>query len=185
MVSDRSIARAQIRGFTMIEIMVVMAIMAVVLTTGIPLIYNSLRKDPMQEAASAILEACRSARTMAIMQGTPAELIIGPKEHTLSVSPSVTGEPGVHPGPPADIAAPEPPAPSKIVKPFQATISPDVEIGAVYVNLLDFTEADQARVRFFPNGTSDELAVAMHWNGKVWKISLEILTSIASVEVVR
>ncbi len=41
----------------------------------------------------------------------------------------------------------------------------------------------EARVRFFPNGTSDEMTLIMHSGDQYRKITLEVTTGLASVEV--
>jgi len=49
------------------------------------------------------------------------------------------------------------------------------------INLLDYGASEVARVRFFPNGTCDELTLVLH-SGDEWeKITLEFSTALASV----
>jgi hypothetical protein len=50
---------------------------------------------------------------------------------------------------------------------------------AVGINLMDFSQTEESRVWFFPNGTSDELTLVLH-SGTDWrKITLEFSTAIA------
>jgi hypothetical protein len=53
------------------------------------------------------------------------------------------------------------------------------------INLLEYKDADEARVRFFPNGTSDEMTLVLHDGDQYRKITLEVTTGLASVEVMR
>jgi hypothetical protein len=47
---------------------------------------------------------------------------------------------------------------------------------------MDFSESEESRVHFFPNGTCDELTLVLH-SGDDWrKITLEFSTAIASAE---
>jgi len=59
------------RGFTLIEIMIVVGIAALVMATAVPFIQNTLRKDPLRQAVSDVTEACSHARARAIFSGTP------------------------------------------------------------------------------------------------------------------
>ena len=61
-------------AFTLIEIMVVVAIMGIVLAAGIPSIYNGMRKEGIRKAVSDVMEACEKARAQAIMTGRTSEV---------------------------------------------------------------------------------------------------------------
>jgi type II secretion system protein H len=173
------------RGFTMIEIMIVVAIMGIVMATGIPLIYHSVRKDPMRKAISDVMEACYEARSTAIMQGTPAELVIRPRDYTLSINASVDQGNSAQPGVGMN-GSMERPAPRKQRPPFNATLSDELIIEMVDVNLREFKDEEEARVCFFPNGTSDEFTLILQWKGSEWrKISLEVVTGLPNLEIIR
>ena len=49
------------------------------------------------------------------------------------------------------------------------------------INLLEYWRSDKARVRFFPNGTCDEMTLVLHSGDDVAKITLEFATALASV----
>ena len=74
------------RGFTLIEIMVVVAIMAIVMLMSIPFIRSGMRKESLAEAMRELEEVCASARRKAILQGSMAEIIFRPKERTFQVA---------------------------------------------------------------------------------------------------
>jgi hypothetical protein len=51
------------------------------------------------------------------------------------------------------------------------------------VNLNEYKDAEEAEVRFYPNGTCDEMTLILVSDKNEWrKISLEITTGLASVE---
>ena len=50
------------------------------------------------------------------------------------------------------------------------------------VNFIEYKDAEEAHVRFFPNGTSDELTVILHSGTEYRKITLEPTTGLANVE---
>jgi hypothetical protein len=56
-----------------------------------------------------------------------------------------------------------------------------VNIDDLSINLMDYGASDEARVRFFPNGTCDELRLILDANGEYRVITLEPTTSLAYV----
>jgi hypothetical protein len=61
-------------------------------------------------------------------------------------------------------------------------VLPDgVDLALLYINLMDFSQSDVSRVRFFPNGTCDEMTVVLHSADGWRKITLEFSTGIATV----
>ena len=62
-----------------------------------------------------------------------------------------------------------------------STLPEGVEFAMLDINMMDFGAAETARVRFFPNGTSDEMTVVLHDHDDWRKITLEFSTGIASV----
>jgi hypothetical protein len=53
------------------------------------------------------------------------------------------------------------------------------------INNFDYTDSEEARVRFFANGTSDEMTLVLSANGEYRKITLEVTTALATVGSVR
>ena len=66
-----------------------------------------------------------------------------------------------------------------------AQFDPTVVIEGLGINGFDYTESDEARVRFFANGTSDEMTLVLSSDGEYRKITLEVTTALASVGNVR
>jgi len=174
---------ARYAGFTLIEIMIVIGILGIVLAMGVPPFVRSLQKDSLQQAVSDIVKGCGEARERAILQGVPAELVIR-ADGQLTVATAAQsgaeqtaagGEPGRQP---ADATVPTPPV-------FSAHLREDVAIKLLYVNLKDQMEAQETRVHFYPNGTSDEFTIVLQTDRRVRKISLECVTGLASVEASR
>ena len=66
---------------------------------------------------------------------------------------------------------------------FAARLSQSINIEGIRLNFLDFTEDEVVRVRFYPNGTSDEFSLFLVSNqGERRQIALEVVTAIADVE---
>jgi prepilin-type N-terminal cleavage/methylation domain-containing protein len=165
-------------GFTLIEIMVVVAIIGIIMTIGIPSIYRLTQKEGMRKAVSDVWEACNHARAQAIFRGAPAEVVFHPVERRFEVgggSAVRRAEEG------ADFVV-ERPAP-RTGAGYASQIPADVLIEMLDINLLEYRESDVARVRFFPNGTSDELTLILRSTKNEWRaITLEVTTGRVSVE---
>ena len=62
-----------------------------------------------------------------------------------------------------------------------STFDSSVVVEALGINNLDYTDTDEGRVRFFANGTSDEMTLVLSSLGEYRKITLEEITALASV----
>jgi len=176
-------------GFTMAELMIVIAIMGVILAMGVPTVFSALRKSPMRQAVSDLQEACRAARLMAIVQGRAAELVITAQDGGLVVRPTAEGAAGQPESlKQSDLAAAEAAEarPAERAPGFSAHLPESVAFKKLLVNLRDMMEYDEARVRFYPNGTCDALvATLLSERNEERTITLEITTGRDHLEVVR
>jgi len=168
------------RGFTLIEVMVVVAILGVIAVAGIPTLYQMLKKEGMRKATSDVVEVCSKARARAILQGTPVDVVFHPLERHLEI--------GSGGGPTRDATgrAMASDRPSVMQGTGQSAVIPeDIVIEMLDINLSEYKESEWARVRFYPNGTSDELTLVLRSSKNEWKkITLEVTTGLASVDKV-
>jgi len=147
------------RGFTLIEIMMVVAIIGLTLTMGIPSFVRVLKKEGMRKAETEMLEACQDARRAAIMNNQTTDLVLHPMDGSFEVAGA-----------------------------FERTAFPsDIMIDILGVNFIQLEKADEARVHFFPNGTSDEFTILIHStsDGAYRKIYLDTVTALPVVEDVK
>jgi len=162
-------------AFTLIEIMVVVAIMAIVMLMSIPFVRSGMRKEALTQAIRDLEEVCASARRKAILQGSMAEIVFHPKDRTFQVA---GGAPGSGEAVSAD-AATAPEAHSG----ESGRIPDTIVVEMLDVNLAEYKDSEEARVRFYPNGTSDELTVILHSErGEYFKMALEATTGLPSFE---
>jgi len=170
------------KAFTLIELMIVIGIAALVMATAVPFVHSSLRKNPLRQAVSDVVEACSTARAKAILSGTPAELRISPVSRTFVVATGATNKPDAPRS--AESNAGEAPVPAPSGPGFSATLSPEITIEMLDVNYQELKDAEEARVRFYPNSTSDEFTIVLQHQQRDWrKITLDLVTALAEVQV--
>ena len=168
------------RAFTLIEIMVVVAIMALVLMMGIPAIYSAWHHDPLTQAVVDVTEACKRARAQAILSGNTTAMRIYPRERRITVDAAEA------PRPKPEDEQTQDDAPAKAPEGFSAQISNRLDIRMLDVNFLDCSGWDMAVVYFNANGTCDEFNIIMDSEtGEARRITLDIATAIPDVVIIR
>lgn len=165
-------------GFTLIEIMIVVALMGLIATMAIPNIYQITKKEGMRRAVSDLIEVCSNARAQAILRGKAVDVIFHPVERRFEVSglaaPASTNLEG-------EGGAAKPAPPPSPGTGLAGIIPDDIVLEMLDVNLLEYSQSEWTRVRFYPNGTSDEMTVIFHSDkGDFRKITLEPTTGLAT-----
>ncbi len=151
------------RGFTLIEIMIVVAIIGLCVAGFVPILFNTSRKEGFRKTVADIVEVCEGARRRAIMGGSMTEVHFYPQERRMSVGAS-SGE-----GEGSSVTS--------------ASWPDTVGLEMLDVNLTEWKDTEEARVRFHPNGTSDEMTIILRSEKNEYKkITLEPLTALASAE---
>jgi prepilin-type N-terminal cleavage/methylation domain-containing protein len=176
--SPRFAAR-QSRAFTLIEIMIVVGIMGIAMAMSVPIVYKVWRKAPMTQAVKDIVEVCSHARARAIMQGTMTEVIINPRENRLALAGA-----GSAPQPsPGQGGAAAVGAAGTAGSGLSAQLSDQIIIEMLDVNMsgIEFNDAEQVKIRFYPNGISDEMRMLLFDGRQRMGIELEITTGLANV----
>jgi hypothetical protein len=164
--------------------MIVVAIMAIVMTMSVPIVYKVWHKAPMRKAVSELVEVCSNARARAILKGTMTEVIFRSDDGSFSVSGG--GPAPASRGPQA--AAPMSSMPTASGSGLSGHLPENIAIASLKINGIRYvprTDLDihEARVRFYPNGTCDEMRlVFLSDTGEFSGVFLEITTSLASVE---
>src|SRR5262245_19579849 len=163
-------------AFTLIELMIVIAIMAILMTMSIPLMYKASHREALNKAVRDIVEVCSQARAMAILQGKMTELVFHPREGRCEVAGMVRSNPR------GDLNEFGEPAPPPSDSGLSAQISDKLTIRMLDINLCPYVDAEYARVRFYPNGTCDEMVLILQSDrGQQYGVTLEITTGVADV----
>jgi prepilin-type N-terminal cleavage/methylation domain-containing protein len=150
--------RTRLRAFTLMEIMIVVGIIGITLTLGVPAFVHAVHKEGMRKVESDLLEAFKNARGQAIIKGQPQDLVFRPLESTYECAGAVPA----------------------------ATLPPEVGIEFLGVNEMELEHEEFAKVRFNPNGTCDEFVIILDANdGSKCKITLDPVTALAEMELLR
>lgn len=155
----RPAARA---GFTLIEIMVVIGIFAVVLAMGAPQFIRLARGEPMRETVAGLIEVCANARARAIFSGQTTSVVFRPGDRAFAVDGAEDSAAGRMPG-----------------SGLSGTIHMELGLEMLDVNLAEYREAEAVRVRFFPNGTADELTLVLSGRDQWRKVTVDPVTGFA------
>lgn len=179
------------RAFTLLELMIVVGMAALVLTISVPFVQRTLHQDATYTAVKVFLEGLQNARSIAILGNQSTDFVVHPADGTVSVE--VTPARGFTDAPPGLVEVAAEPGvegarpKAKLPPPFTGRLSEDVRLVLLEVNFEDKLEAETAaRVRFFPNGTSDEFTVVFRVGADQWrKISLDVITGTPTMEVMQ
>lgn len=174
-------------AFTLIELMVVMGIISVLCSIGIPAVFRAIQKrDPLTESVSDLVEACAQARATAILRCTPMVLKFHPYEYTFQVEemPRDINE-SINWGNAATLSTGSAPKSSMRGAPYksdQYRLHDEVEIEMLDVNMTEHMDDDLVISRFFPNGTADLLTVVLSWQGEFRRVTVDIVTGLADFD---
>ena len=170
-------------GFTLVEIRIVVAIIAVVFAMGAPGFVQVLQKGPIRQAVSDVVEALGQARAQAILRGVPVEFRLTGEG---AVEVWASNDHGRGPQPDLPDASVEETAdvgpPAKV---FSARLHPDIAVTLLELNFRSQMETEETRVRFYPNGTSDDFTVVLESGGEIHRIWLDPITALTDLEKMR
>lgn len=176
------------RAFTLIEIMLVVAIVGMVAALAFVAVAKGFHRNALQQATEDIREACRIARDQAIVHCTTMEFRFYPSDGRIEVGTApvdVSPDSGITDAPPLDRAQSpeqaEAAAKASTPKGFSGHVDlQTLDLKMLDVNFQEQKDSDMARVKFYANGTCDECTIILFYpdTGQTRKISLELVTAL-------
>ncbi len=173
------------------EIMIVVGIMGIALTLGVPIVYKVWHRTPMVQAIRDFREVCSNARAQAILLGRPVDLVLHPKNNRIEIAATAAPNPAPPTGGRNTVAiqapnlqrGPEMNAPAPSSSGFSAQLSDQIIIETLDINMagVEYNDAESARVRFYPNGTSDEMRLILFDGRDRYGITIEVTTGLCDV----
>jgi Tfp pilus assembly major pilin PilA len=161
--------------------MIVVGIMAIVLTMGVPLVYQLAKKEPFRKAMSDIEQICMEARRRAILQGAEVKLVFyaDGRIEINGGAPTSTASGNSGGGAPAEMAVAQAGGSSA----GAVRLSENIGYELLSVDHIDYLDREQMSVSFRPNGTCDEMVlVLLSDKNERTKIWLEVTTALVNFE---
>jgi prepilin-type N-terminal cleavage/methylation domain-containing protein len=177
-------------AFTLIEIMVVCAIIGIIMTISIPSISRQLHPESMQKAVTDIIEACEEARGQAVLTRTQMKLVIRPAEKQFQVTQAHGGGSSRQRLASENLAGEEwrmddrPPVSGNAAsKLSNFKLADRIMIEGIGLHKLNYTEDEVVEVNFYENGTCDEFHIVLASSeGEARMIALEVATAVPAIE---
>jgi type II secretory pathway pseudopilin PulG len=165
--------RREVAAFTLIEIMLVCALMALICATAVPSIYQITKKEGMRRAVGDLKDVCDNARSKAIFTGREVAVVFYPPQRKFGIGGSGAATIPIN----SELSAvPEfEPAPGTGTT---GVIPDDITLEMLDVNLSEYKDSEWTRIRFYPNGTCDEATIVYHSDKEYRKITLEATTGL-------
>ena len=188
--TDDALRTTDSHAFTLIEIMIVVAIIAICMTISVPFVRTAIDGGKgMTRAIKDVQEACSHARAMAILQQTTTELIIHPRDGSFEVGMAGSDTPQHVQMDSPDVRGNNWRTPERSAQKdaggsgFSSRLPDTVHVEGLGVNGEDWTEDASARVRFYSNGTCDEMSlVLIDEHNERRNIWLEVVTALPELE---
>ena len=154
-------------GFTLMEIMIVVAIIGLMAAMGLPSIMMSVKKEGMRKAVSDFEDVCFEARKDAIIHQQTVAIAIYPQEGRFGVAGAEGNS-----------------SSSSDDKVRSSTLPDGIVFKMVDIFHQDYAESDKALVFFYRDGTCDEGFFVLSGRGDNRKIVLDYTTGLPMVSAV-
>ena len=161
------------RAFTLVEIMVVVAVMGLLIGISIPAFRNITKKAPLEQGVSDVESLCRQARAEAIVRQQAMDVLFNESEEIVALTTAVRV-----------INAPDH-FTGLMIKTTEETqlvdqVALEVDLQIIEPEPDEFM-ADEIRIRFYPNGTSETLELRVVGDNEAYRLVLDPVTGRTAV----
>ena len=165
---DRQRAGESAAAFTLMEIMVVVAIFGLIAAMAVPSILQMRHEGPMRKAVNDVLEMCERARAGAVIKETTTWMVFNPHDREIDLeggdsNQALTSRLGQHPI-------------------ISTQFDPSVSIQLLQISLQNCTDPEQSHVNFYDNGTCDEMTMILSCEGQRVMVNLELTTALPTIK---
>ncbi len=160
------------RAFTLVELMVVLAVLGLIIGISIPSFRSFLKKAPLEQAISDVEGMCRQARSDAIINKRTMELVLNDSEESVVLRSAARTVMGVDP---------ETGGEANLVE--QGEVLDRVELAAdlQIIEPLDEDFVGLLELRFYPNGTAEPVDLRVTDGNEAYILSLDPVTGHTTV----
>ena len=154
------------RAFTLVEILVVLAVGALLLGIGIPAFRKIINKAPLEQGISDVESLCRQARAEAIVKQRAMDVVFNEMDETVVLTTAARV-----------VNAPDPFTGLMVKGTEGATVIDRAVLEEVDLQIVEpELDMDEIRIRFYPNGTSETLAVRVVGDDEAYLLTLDPVT---------
>ena len=159
-------------AFTLVELMVVLAVLGLIIGISIPSFRSFFKKAPLEQAISDVEGMCRQARSDAIINKRTIELVLNDSEDSLILRSAARTVMGVDP---------ETGGEANLVE--QGEVLDRVELAAdlQIIEPLDEDFVGLLELRFYPNGTAEPVDLRVTDGNEAYILSLDPVTGHTTV----
>ena len=160
------------RAFTLVELMVVLAVLGLIIGISIPSFRSFFKKAPLEQAISDVEGMCRQARSDAIINKRTMELVLNDSEESVVLRSAARTVMGVDP---------ETGGEANLVE--QGEVLDRVELAAdlQIIEPLDEDFVGLLELRFYPNGTAEPVDLRVTDGNEAYILSLDPVTGHTTV----
>ena len=155
------------RAFTLVELMVVVAVMGVIIGISIPAFLALLKKAPLEQAISDVEGMCRQARSDAIINKRTLELVLNDAGEFVTLRTVARSVMGVDP---------ETGMEANLVEQGEVLERVELQADLQIIEPIDEDFIGQLELRFYPNGTAEPVDLRVTDGSEAYILSLDPVT---------
>ena len=160
------------RAFTLVELMVVVAVMGVIIGISIPSFRSFWEKAPLEQAISDVEDMCRQARSDAIINKRTMELVLNDTEESLVLRSAARTVIGVDPDTGGE---------ANLVEQGEVLDSVELTADLQIIEPVDEEFLGQLELRFYPDGTAEPVDLRVTDGNEAYILSLDPVTGQTTV----